>query len=186
MQTLPLVPHPDNAGAAVTSIAAEINMLGARQVAVRFDISADFRVLRWPIETRPTRVEGLWRHTCFEVFLKPEDGEEYLEFNLSPSGEWAAWSLSGYRSDMKEARGVSPPRIVPRHPQPEKRQIFATLDFRKSPHLGSGSALTVGLSAVIEERNGRLSYWALAHPPGRPDFHHQACFAATLPPMSAE
>jgi hypothetical protein len=38
-----------------------------------------------------------------------------------------------------------------------------------------------GLCAVIEERDARLSYWALAHPPGRPDFHHPACFAATLP-----
>jgi hypothetical protein len=34
---------------------------------------------------------------------------------------------------------------------------------------------------VIEETNGRLSYWALAHPPGKPDFHHSDCFALELP-----
>ena len=39
----------------------------------------------------------------------------------------------------------------------------------------------VGLSVVIEELGGTKSYWALAHPPGKPDFHHPACFAATLP-----
>jgi hypothetical protein len=35
----------------------------------------------------------------------------------------------------------------------------------------------LGLSALIEETSGRKSYWALAHPPGKPDFHHADCFA---------
>jgi hypothetical protein len=39
----------------------------------------------------------------------------------------------------------------------------------------------LGLSAVIEEKDGTLSYWALAHPPGRADFHDPACFALELP-----
>jgi len=30
-----------------------------------------------------------------------------------------------------------------------------------------------------------LSYWALAHPEGKPDFHDPACFAATLEPPDA-
>jgi hypothetical protein len=34
---------------------------------------------------------------------------------------------------------------------------------------------------VIEAADGGKSYWALAHPPGRPDFHHAAGFAAHLP-----
>jgi hypothetical protein len=42
--------------------------------------------------------------------------------------------------------------------------------------------LRLGLSAVIEETSGRKSYWALAHPPGKPDFHHPDCFALELPP----
>jgi hypothetical protein len=35
--------------------------------------------------------------------------------------------------------------------------------------------------AVIEEEGGALSYWALAHPADKPDFHDPACFTATLP-----
>jgi len=38
----------------------------------------------------------------------------------------------------------------------------------------------IGLSAVIEETDGTKSYWALRHPPGKPDFHHPDCFALTL------
>jgi hypothetical protein len=30
--------------------------------------------------------------------------------------------------------------------------------------------------AVIEEVNGYQCYWALAHPPGKADFHHPDCF----------
>jgi len=43
----------------------------------------------------------------------------------------------------------------------------------------------LGLSAVIEEIDGTKSYWALAHPPGKPDFHHPDCFALTLPAFGA-
>ena len=40
----------------------------------------------------------------------------------------------------------------------------------------------LGLSAVLEEKDGTKSYWALAHPEGdRPDFHDPVCFAARLP-----
>ena len=35
--------------------------------------------------------------------------------------------------------------------------------------------------AVIEENDGRLSYWALRHAPGKPDFHHPEAFALELP-----
>jgi hypothetical protein len=37
-----------------------------------------------------------------------------------------------------------------------------------------------GLTAVLEEADGVKSYWALAHGPGKADFHHAACFAARL------
>jgi hypothetical protein len=40
--------------------------------------------------------------------------------------------------------------------------------------------LAIGLSAVIEEQDGRLSYWALRHPPGKPDFHYPEAFALEL------
>jgi hypothetical protein len=33
---------------------------------------------------------------------------------------------------------------------------------------------------VIEETNGAKSYWALKHPPGKPDFHHADGFVLEL------
>jgi hypothetical protein len=46
-------------------------------------------------------------------------------------------------------------------------------------------AWRLGLAAVIEEKGGRISYWALAHAPGKPDFHHRDCFQLRLPAASA-
>ena len=49
----------------------------------------------------------------------------------------------------------------------------------------AGGTLRLNLAAVIEEKSGAKSYWALAHPPaGPPDFHHPACFVLQLPPPS--
>jgi hypothetical protein len=41
----------------------------------------------------------------------------------------------------------------------------------------------LGLAAVLEEKDGTKSYWALAHPgeSEKPDFHDPVCFAAHLP-----
>jgi hypothetical protein len=44
------------------------------------------------------------------------------------------------------------------------------------------SSWRLGLSAVIEETNGNKTYWALVHPPGKPDFHHKDAFAYELSP----
>ena len=55
------------------------------------------------------------------------------------------------------------------------------------PHVDAtvpaGRSLRLGLSAVVEEYDGMLSYWALRHPPGKPDFHHAAAFALVLEPV---
>jgi hypothetical protein len=46
--------------------------------------------------------------------------------------------------------------------------------------LPAGRALRLGLSMVVEDTDGVLSYWALRHPPGKPDFHHTDAFASQL------
>ena len=43
------------------------------------------------------------------------------------------------------------------------------------------AALRVGLTAVVERTDGRTSYWALAHPSSRPDFHDASGFVAHVP-----
>lgn len=49
------------------------------------------------------------------------------------------------------------------------------------PGVLTGKPVRLGLAAVVEEDNGNLSYWALRHCAGRPDFHHPAGFVLELP-----
>jgi ABC-type uncharacterized transport system permease subunit len=40
--------------------------------------------------------------------------------------------------------------------------------------------LALALSVVVEHEDGVLSYWALAHPAAKPDFHHRDAFVLEL------
>ena len=42
-------------------------------------------------------------------------------------------------------------------------------------------SLEVGITAVIEHSDGRLSYWALHHPAAEADFHHRGGFTIQVP-----
>ena len=133
-----------------------------------------------PPPSPPRRADGLWNTTCFELFLKPEGGEAYFEYNFSPSCAWAAYSFEGYRKRMDEVPMEIEPDIWQ---SPPEEHFFLSAEFEMPrPVLGSAR---MGLSAVIEEADGTKSYWALAHPPGEPDFHHPDCFALHIPAPDA-
>lgn len=89
----------------------------------------------------------------------------YREYNFSPSGEWASYAFSSYRK-RRRARPVIPAIRV-------RRNGLEAM-------IKASGRLAIGLSAVIEEKSGALSYWALRHPPGKPDFHHRRSFALEL------
>jgi hypothetical protein len=146
---------------------------------LRYRLTGDLGFITLPERTAPVRANGLWRHTCFEAFVKTEAGKGYLEFNFAPSARWAAYQFAAYRSHMAELP-LPQPRIssrVDRH----------SFELKAAAALSMASASTrMNLTAVIEEKSGHKSYWALAHPPeGPPDFHHPSCFVLELPPPGA-
>jgi hypothetical protein len=60
--------------------------------------------------------------------------------------------------------------------------LTAGVALAKLAAADASATLRLAVSAVLEARDGSLSYWALRHPPGRPDFHHRDGFALTLEP----
>ncbi|NUT00669.1 MAG: DOMON-like domain-containing protein [Sphingomonas sp.] len=122
----------------------------------------------------PSRVDELWRTTCFEAFLGEEGTDAYQEWNFAPSGQWAAYDFSGYREGMSEAEVAAPPYI-------RVEDNFTWWAFGATISLEAGKSWTFNLTAVLEEKDGCKSYWALAHAPEKPDFHAADCFVAKLP-----
>jgi len=135
-------------------------------------IGGDPERMVFPRPEAASRSDGLWMHSCCEVFL--DAGQGYYEFNFSPSSQWAAYRFDGYRAGMRDAATDDP--AIRWDTDGEAARLTATV------RLPSDAAGRLGLSAIIEDLNGNRSFWALAHPPGEPDFHHAACFAAQLPP----
>ena len=169
--------HPGSSCAAVTGIAVEVQRTGhPNRLTLVYTAVGTTTDLRLPPVKESRRADELWQTTCFEAFVKSPADDAYYEFNFSPSTEWAAYRFTGYRSGMSVAADIAP-RI-------ETARGKARIELRASIDLGrvmpSDAPWRLGLSAVIEEVSGRKSYWALAHPPGRPDFHHADCFALEL------
>ncbi len=139
--------------------------------------------MRLPSQTAPTRTDNLWKHTCFEAFIRAAESDVYFEINLAPSTQWAAYRFIGYRNDRNVARAIPTPRVEAQS-DGDNYRLRAVLDLGELTELAEKTAWRLGLSAVIEEIDGRLSHWALAHPPGKADFHHSDCFALELPAAS--
>jgi len=137
--------------------------------------------IRIPPVMAPARGDELWLHTCFEAFMGTSSGAEYYEFNFAPSTQWAAYRFSDYRSGMRAAAEIGVLPIETRS-SPDCYTLQATLDLDWLSDLPRDALWRLGLSAVIEDMSGRKSYWALAHPSGKPDFHHADGFAYEFSP----
>jgi hypothetical protein len=172
MQLLSL--HPASERSCVRWIQVEIDRSASDSLRITYKIGGDIEGIEWPPYRGGGRADELWRHTCFELFLMPVGDEAYLEFNFSPSIEWAAYSFDGYRSGMRNVSLDPDPRI---RFTGGKQGAMVEADLQGLPE----AKWRLNAAAVIEEKDGAKSYWALKHPPGAPDFHHPDCFALELP-----
>ncbi|HEX2225792.1 MAG TPA: DOMON-like domain-containing protein [Candidatus Binatia bacterium] len=166
--------HPNTPASPVGWIKA-FPRIERRLLALTYVVKGDIERLRAPTAKSPRRVPGLWRHTCFEAFIAVKGSRSYYEFNFSPSGEWAAYSFRSYREGSPLENERLQPGITVRR-DASTLELSADIHLDHLPAAGKGASLWLGLSAVIEDTEGRLSYWALTHPPGKPDFHYPDSF----------
>jgi hypothetical protein len=176
---LSLTRHEQTPTDAVRSIAARVSRSLGGVLRIEFVVAGDLHRLRIPAPGPSRPVIGLWEHTCVEAFIASNADTAYHELNCAPSGEWAIFAFRGYRDIAPRPDDVTAPEITARH-TPERLELDVVVRLRGLSAAYADAPLRVGLSAVIEEEDGRLSYWALRHPPGKPDFHHPDAFALTL------
>jgi hypothetical protein len=172
--------HPDSRCTAATHIEVDVARPRLGYLVLQYFVISKMSDLRMPPVTAPTRADELWRHTCFEAFVRASANAAYYEFNFAPSTQWAAYRFSGYREGMTSANDIRAPRIDVQS-NAEQYRLQASLELGGLPNLPSDAVWHLGLSVVIEETIGRQSYWALAHPAGKADFHRADGFAHELP-----
>lgn len=172
MPSAALERHPASPCAALRGIQATVIRNADGSLDVTYRIEGDLDRLRIPPPRAPRVAGQLWQHTCCELFVADASGSGYREFNFSPSGEWAAYRFSGYRAGMAAVQALRDPQIRVQRTG-GGLELHALIDCQQDrPRLG--------ICAVIEEIDGALSYWALRHAPGKPDFHHRDAFVLEL------
>jgi hypothetical protein len=153
--------HPATPPVSAKHIDVDIRTSPKGRLFARFSLECDTGSLMLPEPHASRRSDRLWETTCFEIFMKAAGESRYFEYNFSPSTEWALYRFTDYRQGMAEEM-VSRPRIS-----------------------CQAKELTLGIAAVVEEAEAVKSYWAIAHPADKPDFHHKDCFALQLTAPSA-
>lgn len=170
-----LVRYPDPPSGAIQSIDAALERLPGGAIAI-FRVRGDMAKLVIPPPVAPDRADGLWRTTCFELFVAGE-GPEYREFNFSPSGQWAAYEFDDYRAGMRNASAQVEMEIYPTN-----NALYVSAKITTE----FPNPVLVGLTAVIEESAGAIGYWSTAFAPGKPDFHAAAVRSLLFDGVSAE
>ncbi len=169
--------HPDTPSESVRDFTVEVERRRDGQVWIRYTVEVPLGKLKLDDTLKSARMDGLWKTTCFEAFVKPAGSAGYCEYNFAPSGAWAAYRFSGYREGMDELPLASAPMV-----KKVERESHFLLEAKSeiAPDY-SGCDVQLAVTAVIEELNGTKSYWSLSHPQGSPDFHHPDCFTLSLP-----
>jgi hypothetical protein len=175
VECVALVPHPSTPAWSVRGVFVSVALRTDGAIALSFTVEGDIGRLCVPVSAGPRRTDGLWRHTCFEAFVMAGNGPGYCELNFAPSGEWAAYAFRRYREGEPLAVEVEPAIVVQN--DRDRLQVDAVAPVSCRARAGSGTPLRLALAAVLEDIDGRLSYWALRHPADRPDFHHPESFA---------
>ena len=173
--------HPATPTQSVRAVRAKITRKDAA-LAICYSVRGELERLRIPPPRAARIADRLWEHTCCELFIGREGEPAYHELNFSPSGEWAVHAFEDYRKGALLSDEGLKPRITVRIAKAFELDALVQLDAL-APRYARGP-LSLGVSMVIEEAGnaapGAFSYWALRHPPGKPDFHHPAAFAAML------
>ena len=174
-----LVPHPTtpatDPGFKIWATVDYAGALGAVATTnIWFGVSAPIDRFVIPKLTEPWRADELWQTTCFEAFLRAAGEDAYREWNFAPTGNWAAYDFTRRREGKAWAEVGSPPYI-------RMEDNFTWWTVGATIAVEAGREWALGLSAVLEEKDGAKSYWALAHTCEAPDFHDPGCFIARLP-----
>ena len=170
----PLLPHAAVTAPGKLNLAAGYAWLADGGLRLSYRLQGGMADLRIPAPQQPEQADGLWQHTCCEAFVAEGESSGYREFNLAPSGCWAAYRFTDYRQRDADWRPAAAPRIACRH---DKDSLWLTAEIPAA--LLPSKPTRLGLTAVLETRAGERSYWALRHAAPQPDFHLSASF--TLP-----
>jgi hypothetical protein len=164
-----LLPHPATPPKLDVALSAALSPRPAG-LAVRFVLKGALDLILWPSAAPVRHTDDLWRKTCFELFVETAP-PAYREYNFAPSGAFAAYAFEAERLGRRPA-----PDQVSTAFQRLGDEAILEAEITSEAAAAFGR---IGLTAVLQDISGALSYWALNHPKDRPDFHDPQGFATS-------
>lgn len=169
---IPLKPFLSNTPVPQISLTARVSY-DKRCLKIGYFLRGDLSQIKLPsTENREKRRDNLWQTTCFEFFLAVFNSPEYWEFNLAPTGDWNIYRFTKYRRGIREESAFS--SLACQVKADSLYQIEAQIDLK--PIIAGNTPLEIAVTAVIEDINHNLSYWAIIHPGTEADFHRRDSF----------
>ena len=177
MSKFTLTPYDQNSSPAIT-IDCELNTT-AESVFISYKVQGELCEIDLGTgHPHHARVIKLWEKSCFELFMK-NTKDNYIEFNFSPEFEWNCFyfakkgdALTEYlRMDLVKFDILLSLDVF---------HLIVELDKKKFPDSFFDGELNAGITSVIKEKDGKLSYWALSHHDTRPNFHDFRSFTASV------
>ena len=177
-----LIPFPTNYPDSEQSSSIDLNIDGQIErnqstITIHYEVSGDLSKVLWPtFIAHYQRKDGLWKHTCFELFILPANNSEYYEYNFSPSGNWNAYIFDDYRKGQQDLP-LDKIEIELEREGEDKIILNSSIPLIDAVQ---PATFKVGISAVIEDQQHQHHYYALSHIGERPDFHIHESFTLAL------
>ena len=175
MPKFSLIPYPHDSHPAI-DIICEFNQTD-ESVFISYKITGNLSLLDLG-EGHPKheRKIKLWEKSCFELFIQNAQNE-YIEFNFSPEFEWNSFYFKKKGDPIVEFLKMKTPKLDILLSL-EVFHLIAEIDKKNFPEgfFLKDLGLKAGITSVIKDKEGKLSYWALSHEDQRPNFHHPDSF----------
>ncbi|MBD2413064.1 hypothetical protein FACHB389_02050 [Nostoc calcicola FACHB-389] len=175
-QIFSLQPFVSTESSANLQIAGNISR-NINQLSISYTLTGDLKEIVLAKPARPSRKHQLWENTCFEFFLGIKNSQQYWEFNLSPAGHWNVYRFDGYRQGMREETALT---ILPFNVENNPDKLVLTLSLDLDQMISSEQIIEVGITTVVKNRDGGVTYWALTHRGAEADFHLRDSFILEL------
>ena len=175
-KTFALIPYP-----APEIPAIEITGTVTRQaniLSIHYSVCGEIENILVPEPSTSSRKDDLWKATCFEFFIAVKDQPHYWEFNMSPTSEWNVYAMDAYRqANMREELAFTQ---LPFEFRKTNEGISLDISVNLNPILQPDQVLQIGITTIIQTRDGNEIYWALAHPGVQTDFHLRESFVINI------
>jgi hypothetical protein len=145
---------------------------------IHYQLTGNLDAIRLPQRANPpVRRDELWTTTCLELFIGRKGLPAYWELNLSPNGDWNIYKLTDYRNNLTPELEFQDLASVVHHAA-EHFELHLVCPLPTD--LKRSSKLEVAICAVIQPKQGPISYWALNHGGTEADFHRRDDFVLSL------